>query len=49
VVASEPLDDGPGWMRVEPSTLVVADADGLRPEPLGLGEAEKRPGRRRPA
>lgn len=37
VVASEPLDDGPGWTKVEPSSLVIADPEGLRTEPLDLG------------
>ena len=36
LVAYEPLDDGPGWRRVEPSTLVIADRNGLRTEPLDL-------------
>jgi gamma-glutamyl hercynylcysteine S-oxide hydrolase len=49
VVASEPLDDGPGWVEVEPSTLVLADSGRLRTEPLGLGDAEGHPGRRRSA
>jgi glutamine amidotransferase len=36
VVASEPLDDGPGWHEVGPDTLVRADGRGVRLEPLGL-------------
>ena len=36
VVASEPLDDGPGWHEVEPDTLVRVDARGVRLEPLDL-------------
>jgi glutamine amidotransferase len=36
IVASEPLDNGPGWEAVEPSSLVIADGDGLRTEPLAL-------------
>ncbi|QDV39585.1 class II glutamine amidotransferase domain-containing protein [Tautonia plasticadhaerens] len=36
VVASEPLDDGPGWHEVGPDTLVRGDARGLSREPLGL-------------
>ena len=43
LVASEPLDDGPGWRRVEPSTLVIADRDGLRTEPIGLEPAKHAP------
>jgi predicted glutamine amidotransferase len=34
VIASEPLDDGPGWHRVEPSSLVQTGRHGLRVEPL---------------
>lgn len=49
LVASEPLDDGPGWERVEPSTLVTADKHGLRVEPLGLGRRKLRAGQRRSA
>ncbi|MDB5351296.1 MAG: hypothetical protein JWN86_2543 [Planctomycetota bacterium] len=40
VVASEPLDDGPGWHEVEPGTLVQADGRGLRLEPLDLDRTE---------
>lgn len=36
LVASEPLDDGPGWHRVAPSTLVCADATGLKTSRLRL-------------
>ena len=42
LVASEPLDDGPGWQRVKPSTLVTADADGLRTEYFAPG-SERHP------
>jgi gamma-glutamyl hercynylcysteine S-oxide hydrolase len=49
VVASEPLDDGPGWHRVEPSTLVRADAGGIRTEPLDLPEAGRTTRRRQSA
>lgn len=38
LVASEPLDDGPGWRPVPPGTLVRADAQGLSCEPLALPE-----------
>jgi glutamine amidotransferase len=36
LIASEPLDDAPGWRAVPPSMLVVVDRDGLRVEPLDL-------------
>ncbi|WP_435017994.1 hypothetical protein TA3x_005621 [Tundrisphaera sp. TA3] len=36
VIASEPLDEGPGWIEVGPDTLVRADARGVRLEPLDL-------------
>lgn len=49
VVASEPLDDAPGWHRVEPSTLVRADATGIRTEPLDLPESGNRGARRQSA
>ncbi|HWE38248.1 MAG TPA: hypothetical protein VG406_16880 [Isosphaeraceae bacterium] len=39
LIASEPLDDGPGWRAVPPSSLVVVDRDGLRIEPLDLDAA----------
>lgn len=45
VVASEPLDDGPGWHAVGPDTLVRVDARGVRPEPLDLDHPAR--GRRR--
>jgi glutamine amidotransferase len=51
VVASEPLDDGPGWNEVRPDTLVRADGRGASLEPLDLDRAEpprgpqSRPGR----
>lgn len=44
VVASEPLDDGPGWREVGPATLVRVDARGVRHEPLDL---DRPVGRRR--
>jgi len=40
VVASEPLDDGPGWHEVGPDTLVRADTRGVHMEPLTLDKAE---------
>src|SRR3954466_12254769 len=39
VVASEPLDDGPGWHEVGPDTLARVDARGVRLEPLNLDHA----------
>ena len=39
VIASEPLDDGPGWLEVGPDTLVRADARGIRLEPLDMDGA----------
>lgn len=36
VVASEPYDDEPDWMRVDDEQLVVATADGISIEPLGV-------------
>lgn len=36
LIASEPLDDGPGWHEVGPDTLLLADGRGVRPEPLAL-------------
>lgn len=42
LVASEPLDDGPGWREVGPDTLVRVDAYGVRLEPLALGRAAGR-------
>jgi glutamine amidotransferase len=36
VVSSEPLDDGPGWHEVGPSTLVRVDRREVRLEPLKL-------------
>jgi glutamine amidotransferase len=38
LVASEPLDDGPGWRRVEPSTLLRVGREGLAVEPIGVPE-----------
>jgi predicted glutamine amidotransferase len=32
LVASEPFDDGAGWRRLRPGSLVVADERGLRVE-----------------
>ena len=46
VVASEPLDDGPGWHEVGPDTLVRVDGQGVHLEPLDLDRAES-PRRRR--
>jgi glutamine amidotransferase len=34
LIASEPLDDAPGWEPVPPDTLVFADRNGLRCEPV---------------
>ncbi|WP_030909102.1 ergothioneine biosynthesis protein EgtC [Streptosporangium amethystogenes] len=34
LVASEPLDDRPGWQAVPDRTLVLAAADGVRVQPL---------------
>lgn len=39
LIASEPMDDGPGWHEVRPDTLVRADASGIRLEPLDLDGA----------
>jgi glutamine amidotransferase len=49
VVASEPLDDGPGWHEVGPDTLVRVDARGVRLEPLDLDHAGVTPLRRQSA
>jgi glutamine amidotransferase len=49
LVASEPLDDGPGWLAVEPSMLVQADGRGLRVEPLDLPAAGRSARRRQSA
>jgi glutamine amidotransferase len=49
LVASEPLDDGPGWHRVEPSTLVRADTGGIRTESLDLSRAGRTSRRRQSA
>jgi gamma-glutamyl hercynylcysteine S-oxide hydrolase len=38
IVASEPLDDGPGWHEVDPDTLVRADSTLLRPLSLDLSK-----------
>jgi gamma-glutamyl hercynylcysteine S-oxide hydrolase len=40
VVASEPLDDGPGWREVEPDTLMRVDGRGVHLQPLALDRAE---------
>jgi len=42
LVGSEPLDDGPGWQQVKPSTLVYVDVQGLRTEPLTPGRKQRR-------
>jgi predicted glutamine amidotransferase len=34
VIASEPVDRAPDWIRVPDRSLVVLDADGLRIDPL---------------
>jgi glutamine amidotransferase len=49
VVASEPLDDGPGWHEVGPDTLVRVDGRGVRLEPLDLDGAGLAPRSRRSA
>src|SRR4051794_26285342 len=46
VVASEPLDDGPGWNEIGPDTLVRVDGQGVHVERLDLDRA-KLPARRR--
>ncbi len=46
VVASEPMDDGPGWHEVGPDTLVRVDGKGVHLEPLDLEPADL-PRRRR--
>lgn len=38
IVASEPLDDGPGWHEVDPDTLVRADSRGVHLRPLALDQ-----------
>jgi glutamine amidotransferase len=40
VVASEPMDDGPGWHKVGPDTLVRVDGQDVRLEPLDLDRAD---------
>lgn len=49
LIASEPMDDGPGWEAVAPSTLVEADETGVRCEPLSLPSAPGSKGKRRSA
>lgn len=39
LVASEPLDDGPGWRHVEPGRFVIADGHGHRCEPIPIESA----------
>ena len=46
LVASEPMDDGPGWREVGPDSLVRVADRGVRVEPLDLDGAEL-PARRR--
>ncbi|MFO0889906.1 MAG: hypothetical protein U0790_12295 [Isosphaeraceae bacterium] len=46
LIASEPLDDGSGWIRVEPSTLVRADENIVRTEPLDLPPTARATGQR---
>lgn len=46
VVASEPLDDGPGWCEVDEATLVRVDRRGVRFEPLDLDGARSAEHRR---
>lgn len=40
VIASEPLDDGPGWHEVGPDSLLRANRQGVRLEPLDLDRDE---------
>jgi glutamine amidotransferase len=40
LVASEPMDDGPGWREVGPDSLVRVNTRGVRVEPLDLDGAE---------
>src|SRR4051794_6919389 len=42
VVASEPLDDGPGWNGVGPNTLVRVDREGASMEPLDLDRTKSK-------
>jgi glutamine amidotransferase len=49
VVASEPLDDGPGWHKVGPDTLVRVGGRGVRLEPLDLDREDPASRRRRGA
>ncbi|MFO0956060.1 MAG: hypothetical protein U0800_01190 [Isosphaeraceae bacterium] len=45
LVASEPMDEGPGWNEVRPDSLVRVTGDGVRVEPLDLdgdGRTESR-------
>ena len=43
LVASEPLDSGPGWSEVPVDTLVRLDGEGLRTEPLALDAESTEP------
>ncbi|MBY0394848.1 MAG: class II glutamine amidotransferase [Thermoleophilia bacterium] len=48
IVASEPLDEGPGWRVVPPSSLVRIDAEGaVRVEPLALHRRRRLQGNHR--
>ncbi|MBY0525936.1 MAG: hypothetical protein K2R98_21260 [Gemmataceae bacterium] len=49
LIASEPLDDGPGWKAVKPNTLVRVDRHGLHREPLALEASQHRGSRARSA
>jgi glutamine amidotransferase len=46
VVASEPLDDGPGWHKVGPDTLVRVGGRGVSLEPLDLDREDSASRRR---
>jgi len=49
IIASEPLDDGPGWDAVGPSMLLLADETGVRRQPLTLSTEKKSGSKRRSA
>lgn len=49
LIASEPMDDGPGWTTVEPDSLVRVDTGGVRVEPLNLDAPELATRRRQSA
>jgi glutamine amidotransferase len=43
IVASEPMDEHPGWRELAPGELLVADADGTRVVPLLTDVEPRRP------